>query len=63
MMLGMGFMMWLMMPMMMMGTGDHSSTHGTADPDEDTPLEIARRRYAHGEITQEQFDQFRHDLS
>ncbi len=29
---------------------------------EDDPLEIARRRYAHGEITREQFEQLRHDL-
>lgn len=26
------------------------------------PLEIARRRYANGEITREQFEQLRHDL-
>lgn len=29
---------------------------------DDDPLEIARRRYAHGEITREQFEQLRHDL-
>jgi putative membrane protein len=29
---------------------------------EGDPLEIARRRYASGEITKEQFDQLRHDL-
>jgi len=28
----------------------------------DDPLEIARRRYASGEITREQFEQLRHDL-
>ena len=29
---------------------------------EDTPLEIARTRYARGEITREQFEQLRQDL-
>ncbi len=29
---------------------------------EDDPLEIARRRYAHGEITHEQFEQLQRDL-
>lgn len=28
-----------------------------------TPLEIARRRYARGEITREQFEQLKQDLS
>ena len=28
-----------------------------------TPLEIARRRYARGEITKEEFDRLRHDLA
>lgn len=31
--------------------------------DEDDPLEIARRRYARGEITKEQYEQLRRDLS
>jgi putative membrane protein len=30
---------------------------------EETPLEIARRRYARGEISKEEFDQLRRDLS
>ena len=29
---------------------------------EDTPLDIARTRYARGDITREQFEQLRHDL-
>ena len=29
---------------------------------DDTPLEIARTRYARGEITREQFEQLRRDL-
>jgi putative membrane protein len=29
----------------------------------DSPLEVARRRYAQGEITREQFEQLRRDLS
>jgi putative membrane protein len=31
--------------------------------DGESPLEIARRRYARGEITREQFEQLRRDLS
>jgi putative membrane protein len=30
---------------------------------DETPLEIARRRYAGGEITREEFEQLRSDLS
>lgn len=30
---------------------------------DDTPLEIARRRYARGEITRDQFEQLRRDLA
>ncbi len=30
---------------------------------EDSPLEIARRRYARGEITREEFEQLRQDLA
>ena len=29
----------------------------------DTPLEIARRRYARGDITREEFDQLKRDLA
>ena len=29
---------------------------------DDDPIEIARRRYAHGEITRDQFDQLQRDL-
>jgi len=36
--------------------GDRGRSHDEA------PMEIARRRYAKGEITKEQFDQLRHDL-
>jgi uncharacterized membrane protein len=61
MMLGMGLMMWFMMRMMM-GMGNHSASSGTTNP-EDTPLEIAKRRLASGEITREEFEQLRRDLS
>jgi uncharacterized membrane protein len=29
----------------------------------DRPIDIARRRYAAGEITKEQYEELRHDLS
>lgn len=32
-------------------------------PPSDAPLEIVKRRYANGEITREQFDQLRRDLT
>ena len=35
---------------------------GGSRRDEDTPLEIARRRYARGEITREEFEKLRQDL-
>ncbi|MHB9031222.1 MAG: SHOCT domain-containing protein [Candidatus Latescibacterota bacterium] len=31
-------------------------------PPPDTPLEIAKRRYAKGEIPREEFEQIKHDL-
>jgi len=36
---------------------------GGQSTDSDTPLAIARRRYARGEITREQFEQLKHDLA
>lgn len=39
------------------------SVGGRGGPNERGPLEIARSRYARGEITKEQFEQLRHDLS
>lgn len=34
-----------------------------AEREKDEPLEIARRRYAAGEISREEFDQIRRDLT
>jgi len=36
---------------------------GSAAGGGETPLDIAKRRYAQGEISREQFDQIRRDLS
>ena len=36
---------------------------GGARRNEDSPLEIARRRYARGEITRDEFEQLRRDLA
>ena len=40
-----------------------SQVAGRDRRDETSPLEVARRRYASGEITRDQFEQLRHDLS
>jgi putative membrane protein len=39
-------------------SGGHHEIHGTQ-----TPLEIAKERYARGEITRDQYEQLRKDLS
>lgn len=41
------------------GRGERGSAVGGGE----TPLEIAKRRYAQGEISRDQFDQLRRDLS
>ena len=38
-------------------------TRSARRPDEDDALEIARRRYARGDITHEEFEQIRRDLT
>ncbi len=40
-----------------------SSRKETSPRGEDEPLEIAKRRYARGEITREEFEQLRQDVS
>lgn len=35
---------------------------GSSSPEKQTPLEIAKERYARGEITKEQFEQIKKDL-
>ena len=45
---------WLAVP----GT----TSHPTAPPAAETPLEILQKRYARGEISKEQYDQMRRDL-
>jgi len=37
-------------------------TERGSHPDKQTPLEIAKERYARGEITKEQFEQIKKDL-
>ncbi len=36
---------------------------GGRSRDEESPLDVARRRYARGELTREEFEQLRRDLS
>jgi putative membrane protein len=43
------------------GGGSDSAARGSRPPGE-TPLDIARRRYAAGEINREEFEQIRRDL-
>jgi putative membrane protein len=40
-----------------------SETRKQAGGDADTPLEIAKKRYARGEISREEFEQLKKDLS
>lgn len=40
-----------------------SGSSGTGTPMNRSPLDIAKERYARGEITKEQFEQIRKDLS
>ncbi len=44
------------------GGGTDSRTRGSL-PRAETPLDIVRRRYAAGEISREEYEQMRHDLS
>ena len=53
-----GLIIWLII----WGIGQISRSSGGGQRNEDDPLEIARRRYARGEITREQFEQLRRDL-
>jgi putative membrane protein len=39
-----------------------SISRGTGGSDQRSPLDIAKERYARGEITKEQFDQIKRDL-
>jgi len=44
-------------------TGDREKGKEQRTVEGRSPLDIAKERYARGEITREQFEQFRHDLS
>jgi len=44
-------------------TGDREKGRDQRTLEGRSPLDIAKERYARGEITREQFEQFRHDLS
>ena len=50
---------WVSMFWLVLRAGWRSDRPGRA---EDSPLEIARRRYARGEISKEQFEELRRDL-
>lgn len=63
--LGMGLMMllfWVVVIAALVYGIRWLATEGRA-PQRETPLEIARRRYASGEITREQFESLKQDLS
>ena len=52
-----GFIVWLVVWGVSQVTGSGRRHDG------ESPLDIARGRYARGDITREQFEQLRHDLS
>jgi putative membrane protein len=52
-----GLIIWAIVTVVGRG-GERRSSGGGAE----TPIEIARRRYAQGEINREQFEQIRRDL-
>ena len=53
-----GGVIWLVVWLVRNVTG-----HGGSRSDSQNPLDIAKARYAKGEITKEQFDQIKKDLS
>jgi putative membrane protein len=44
-------------------SGDGRRADNTRQPPPEAPLDIARRRYASGELSREEFEQIRRDLS
>lgn len=42
--------------------GGSNSAAQRSEPFRDTPLDVARRRYAEGQISREEFEQIRRDL-
>jgi putative membrane protein len=66
--MGFGFLFWLLIiggivALVIWAVRTSSGrSHGTAGHEPDA-LEIARRRYARGEISKEQFEQLKRDLS
>ena len=44
-------------------SGDGRRADNTGQPPPEAPLDIARRRYASGELSREEFEQIRRDLS
>jgi len=58
--------LWLIVAIVVVSarlSGDGRRADNTRQPPPEAPLDIARRRYASGELSQEEFEQIRRDLS
>ena len=62
---GMGWGMWFIPLLIILGVYFviRNSSQNKISPNEETPLKILEKRYAKGEITREQYEEIKKDLS
>ncbi|NOX36763.1 MAG: SHOCT domain-containing protein [Calditrichaeota bacterium] len=64
--MGFGWLFWLVIiGIIIWGISMMSRSRGTTEPPakKETPLEILKKRYARGEITREEYEQMKRDLT